>query len=112
MTVLSLKELQTCGNQTEAWHLAGHFREMALRAGLEGNSLAESIAEQAAQVLEQNTCENCADLEGDLKQSQERVEKLEDYIENLEEQISDLNTTIFNIEADVEYLQEELKAKS
>lgn len=112
MTVLGLKELQICSGRDSNADLGDHFREMATRAGLAGNTLAESIAEQAAQAFEQYACDNCADLENDIDTAKNRVEKLEDYIESLEEQISDLNTTIFNIEADVEYLQEELKAKS
>ena len=83
MTVLGLKELKNCGNKTEARHLPAQFREMALRAGLSGNDLAERIAEEAAQALEEITKEidesynTILDLEDDLEKERRKVKELE-----------------------------------
>jgi len=83
MTVLSLKELQICGNKTEARHLPAQFREMAIRAGLAGNDIAERIAEEAAQALEEiakeidESYDTIIGLEDDLEAERRKVKELE-----------------------------------
>lgn len=112
MTVLSLAELEKCGEERGAEGLvkiAVRLREIALRASVEKKDDVEKLALEVAKELEAFECENCRWEKDEREEAEDRASRAEDENERLEKELDELKDANSCLNDEVTDLTEELR---